>query len=76
MKTVFFALLFIVALTAFTSCESCLQCSYTYLEDGTGEEMTFDYGTQCSDKKSLQDYEARVKFVADSLGGTHVCIEQ
>jgi len=67
---------FVLGITIFSSCDSCLQCSYTYLDDITGEETTVSRGTQCSPKKDLKDYEAAIKHIADSLGGVHVCIEQ
>lgn len=76
MKTIFFAFLIIVGLAAFSSCDSCLQCSYTYLDDITGQDTTVVYGNQCSSKKDLKDYEAAIQNIADSLGGVHVCIEQ
>lgn len=76
MKTVFIAFLFIVGITAFSSCDSCLQCSYTYLNNSSGQDTTVVFGNQCSSKRDLKDYESWVMNQADSLGGVHVCIEQ
>jgi len=75
MKTIYFTIL-IIGLTLFSSCDSCLQCSYTYFDAVEGEDITVPYGTQCSPKRDLRDYEAAIMNIADSLGGTHVCVEQ
>ena len=70
MKKVILSALFFVAL-AFTACQKCSTCSYSYKLNG--KDSTVTYGETCGNSKDIEQYESGVKSAAAINGGKVEC---
>ena len=63
----------VLFLTLTSSCERCIECSYTYTPYGSTQDSTIHVAQECGNKQDRQTDENEVRAEASLVGGEVTC---
>lgn len=57
-------------------CRKCIDCSYTYQDPQTGEELQYNYAEFCGSNEEVDNFEQQVKSEAAEVDGEVKCQQE